>query len=164
MTTYNREFEKIENLGKSNADYEGYARFARHFFEGIIDYRKGNTDEALRHFEALDDIRLSLEDDQSQFYTRALPRFMRAEILMKKGRYDEALGFLENYWTHPFNIVLLPWTYLRRAEIYNLQGKKLLAIEYYNKFISLYESSDSQYQPFVENARTEKNKLIRELN
>lgn len=164
MTTYNRELEKIENLGKSNADYEGYARFAKHFFRGIIDYRKGNVDQALRHFEALDDIRLSLEDDQSQFYTRALPRFMRAEILMKKGRYDEALGFLENYWTHPFNIVLLPWTYLRRAEIYALQGKNLLAIEYYNKFISLYETSDPQYQPFVENAREEKNKLIRELN
>jgi tetratricopeptide (TPR) repeat protein len=164
LVLYEEHLNKIKALGKNNEDYRGYVDYAEHYFQGIIAFRKERFDESLFHFESLDDITLSLEDDQSQFYFRPMARFMRAEILMRRNRYDEALGFLENFWTYPGNIPLIPWAYLRRAEIYEAQGRNQKAIDFYGKFITLYESSDAQYQPFVQKARKARDELIISIN
>jgi tetratricopeptide (TPR) repeat protein len=162
--TFNFYMQKVLDKGKRNDDYKGYSNFTRHYFDGIIAYRDGLFEEALAHFTALDNITLSLEDDQSEFFTRPLPRFLRGEILMKKGKYDEALGFFENFWLGPLSIVMVPWTYLRRAEIYAIQNRTKEAIEYYGKFITLYKTSDAHYQSIVENARKERDRLIAVMN
>ena len=83
---------------------------------------------------------------------------------MKQGKLDEALQWFENFLMLPLTLPLMPWTYQRRAQIYEKQGRLNEAAEYYNKFVLLYAQSDAHYLPFVEEARNRRDAIIRSIN
>ncbi len=90
----------------------------------------------------------------STFWAQTLERFLAAEILFELGRYDEAIRWYANIsQIAPFEVAHRSLAYLRLGEIYDRQGDRHRAAEYYGKFVELWKDADPELQPRVEAAR-----------
>jgi len=75
------------------------------------------------------------------------------------GDRDMALALYERYVTTPWlsrlllDYTQLPGAYLRLGELYAERGDQEQAIEYYNRFVELWDDADPELQPFVDEAR-----------
>ena len=90
----------------------------------------------------------------STFWAQTLERFLRAEILFELGRYDEAIPSYANIaQIAPYEVAHRAIAWLRLGEIYDRQGDREGAAEYYGKFIDAWSDADPELQPHVDAAR-----------
>ena len=85
---------------------------------------------------------------------------MRAELLRRLWRGEEALGWYESLPTiTPFGLVYLAISHFRRGEIYESLGQEEQAVEHYSRFIELWRDCDPELQPLVEDAKEKLSEL-----
>jgi len=90
----------------------------------------------------------------SPFYAQTHQRFMRAELLRKLGRGEEALGWYASLPAiTPFGLVYLAISHLRRGEIYESLGQKEQAVGHYSRFVEFWRDCDSELRPLLEEAQ-----------
>ena len=83
------------------------------------------------------------------------------------GDPDSALAYYEQYAEFPSrNMFLdymdLPAAYQRLGELYEARGNREKAVEYYNRFVELWENADAELQPVVEDVRGRIARLVGE--
>ncbi|MFL5534296.1 MAG: BTAD domain-containing putative transcriptional regulator [Gemmatimonadales bacterium] len=109
----------------------------------------GRPGEALSDLNAAD-----WETAASIFVAEAYDRYVRAELLARIGRDDEALGWLRSIAERAsYELVYLAPSQLRQAEIYDRRGNRDEAMKHYRRFIELWQNADPELQGQVEQAR-----------
>jgi tetratricopeptide (TPR) repeat protein len=83
------------------------------------------------------------------------------------GESDSALTYWEAYATSPvrwsfFDATELPTSYRRAGELYEAKGDSEKALEYYNRFVELYQDADPELQPIVRDVRERMARLVGE--
>jgi len=117
-----------------------------------VDRVQGRADDALKKLEPL--LSESKNPLESPIVAEAYERFSRAELLYERGRYQEALTWLEHLSeSSVFEFVYLPLSHLWRAETYNRLGQVQRAAASYQAFIDLWQDCDPELRPMVELAR-----------
>jgi tetratricopeptide (TPR) repeat protein len=87
-------------------------------------------------------------------YRRPIGRFLRAEMLFRLGRYEEAIGFYEPATAGSvLNLALLAPSTLRIAQSYDRLGEREKAIEYYSRFTARWSDCDPELRPLADDAR-----------
>jgi DNA-binding SARP family transcriptional activator/TolB-like protein len=114
----------------------------------------GQGEEALRQ---LGEPRHQREYQQAGMISAgADARWLRAELLREVGREEEALRWYASF-PDPSNFFYDPHylapSHLRRAEIYERRGEHAQAAEHYRRFVELWQDTDPELQPLVEQAR-----------
>jgi DNA-binding SARP family transcriptional activator/TolB-like protein len=90
---------------------------------------------------------------QSPFYTEVLERWLRAELLERLGRYDEALRWYQAVAQNSiYELPFLAPSHLRRAEIHDRLGQPGPAAEHYAQFVALWRDCDEDLRPTVAEA------------
>jgi tetratricopeptide (TPR) repeat protein len=83
------------------------------------------------------------------------------------GNPDSALTYYERYAEFPSRLLSwdylnLPTTYQRLGELYEERGNREKAVEYYNRFVELWENADPDLQPVVDDMRGRIARLVGE--
>jgi tetratricopeptide (TPR) repeat protein len=84
------------------------------------------------------------------------------------GQPDSAIASLEQYLETPFlyrsgiDNLNLPVVLIRLGELYEQQGNRERAIEYYNRFVDLWQDAEPQLQPRVSEIRNRIARLVGE--
>ncbi len=81
-------------------------------------------------------------------------RFLRAELLHKAGRNDEALALYASF-PDPggYDLVYLAPAHLRQAEILDARGNQVAARAHYQRVVALWADCDPELRPIVDAAR-----------
>ena len=125
-----------------------------------IDLNNGLVEQALSKLEQTRNETWYHNTLSSPFYAQTHQRFMRAELLRRPGRGEEALGWYESLPTiTPFGLVYLAISHFRRGEIYESLGQEEQAVEHYSRFIELWRDCDPELQPLVEDAKEKLSEL-----
>lgn len=97
---------------------------------------------------------LGLPGGGNSWYQNRHGRFLRAELLLRLGDYEEALRWYESLegYTVSTSIMLGPRTY-RMAQCLDALGRSAEAAEAYARFIELWEEADPALQVMVDDAR-----------
>lgn len=90
---------------------------------------------------------------QSPFLGRDRERFLRAALLQRLGRGDEALPWLEHGIVGPNEIFYIAPARLRRAQIHDARGERDRARRHYAAFIEAWADADPPAASRVEAAR-----------
>jgi tetratricopeptide (TPR) repeat protein len=107
-----------------------------------------------RYAEAISDFKSQREHDGRPNYNV----FQIAAAFAKLGQADSARVYYEHYLSNagPYRILgdvfNLAATYQRLGEIYEAQGDRKKAIEYYLKLTDLWKNADPELQPIVQDA------------
>jgi tetratricopeptide (TPR) repeat protein len=127
----------------------------------LMAWRKGQTAETLA---ALDDSHLypnRYHAAGSPIKAQALNRYLRAEALFAEERYEEALPWYATVSDGAFvGAPYLGLSFLRRAEIYERLGETDKAIDFYKRFLKLWEDCDPELRPWVEDAEQQLKRLL----
>ena len=106
---------------------------------------------------ALDEIRMDIFYQMamaSPYDGLVLERFERGTLLQNLGRYDEAVGWLENLGSvGAAEVAMEPGAALYLARIHESMGEQALAAERYAEFVDMWRDADPELQPIVEEAR-----------
>ena len=143
-----------------NPEYAEYIKFFDYKLEALLAYQKGDNEATLNAIEAA--MKLGLPPNQQSAFMNEVPhlRFIKASILMKQGKYEEALPWFENFIGGPPSFAFIPLCYLKRAQIYEALGQNEKVIVYYDKFLEMYEDCDEPLQHHVESARSSRERLF----
>ena len=133
--------------------------------EGLLAWKRGEPERAL---DALDAARLHFPDwtFHRGYYDEPLVRYLRAEILFESGRYEEALPWyasLDDGGTPEEarnGVFYLGPSYLRRAQIYEELEEVDEAIDFYTRFVNLWQDCDLELRPQVESAQEHRDHLL----
>jgi DNA-binding SARP family transcriptional activator/tetratricopeptide (TPR) repeat protein len=110
-----------------------------------------------RALDELDAARLQLWYEArrwSAFYGQALERFLRAELLRRAGRMEEALSWYAALGEgSPFEAPYIAASHLRRAEILDQLGRREEAAFHYARFAQHWNEADDALRPRVVTAR-----------
>jgi tetratricopeptide (TPR) repeat protein len=98
----------------------------------------------------------------SPFFSRALDRWLRGEVLMELDRPAEALDWFNTLSDGWGEFLFAGPAHLRQAQIYEYLPDTALAVEHYSEFIRLWGEADSELQPLVESARSARDALTGE--
>ena len=114
-----------------------------------------------RYAEALGQIESAgWEAAASVFASEAYDRYLRAELLQRLGRDDEALGWFGSIAERAaYELVYLAPAHRHQAEIYERRGQRELAAQHYRRFIDLWSGADAELQPRVKEARERLEKM-----
>lgn len=89
----------------------------------------------------------------SPFYSQAMERFIRAELLVSQGRQEEAVGWYQSFSENSvFDLVYLAPSHLRCGEILESLGQLEKAAEQYHSFLKLWKDCDEELKPLVRQA------------
>lgn len=90
----------------------------------------------------------------SPVHERSRERFLRADLLAKAGRDEEALAWLETseVMLSLYEDVYLAPVLLRTAEIHDRRGDRARAAEYYTRFTRLWQDCDAEFRPLLARA------------
>jgi tetratricopeptide (TPR) repeat protein len=85
------------------------------------------------------------------------------------GNPDSALAYWEEYLDTNWGLASIaawarPSAFRRLGEIYESRGERDKAVEYYNRFVELWQNADAELQPQVEDARERMARLVGEAN
>jgi tetratricopeptide (TPR) repeat protein len=116
--------------------------------EGVIALSEGRLEEAITELWRF--------DEGNECYTCAHPWL--ASAYERTGQADSARIMLEYFVEVPSSAIWydgghLAHGYLRLGELYEERGDREKAIEYYGKFVDLWEDADPELQPWVTEAR-----------
>ena len=90
---------------------------------------------------------------QSPFYTQAAERWLRAELLQRLGRHEEARRWFESMTQSSlYDLVYLAPSHLRRAEIDERLGGHESAAEHYRRVVQLWGGCEPALSGVVEEA------------
>jgi tetratricopeptide (TPR) repeat protein len=90
----------------------------------------------------------------SAFYSLALERFSRAELLAAEGRLAEACRWYSSFAEASiYDLVFLAPSHLRRAELHERLGQPDKAAEHYERFLEMWAECDAELKPAVVAAR-----------
>jgi serine/threonine protein kinase/tetratricopeptide (TPR) repeat protein len=127
----------------------------------LVAWRREQTAATLT---ALDDAHLypnHFEAAGAPIMAQALNRYLRAEALFAEERYEEALPWYETLAAGAFvGAPYLGPSFLRRAEIYERLRETDKAIDFYNRFLKLWEDCDPELRTWVEDAEQRLNRLL----
>lgn len=117
-------------------------------------WHDGRAAEALSILEGLE-VRGTQGDLAAiPFMSRAVERFLRADVLAALGRKEEALSWLASVGRGSVSeVAFLGPVHLRRAEILDALGRADEAAENYEAFVELWRDADPEFQPLVDAAR-----------
>jgi len=122
-----------------------------------IDLAAAGPDSALAGLEALrieSWYELTLV---SPFYSGALERFTRAELLRQRGRGEDALAWYQSLGENSEKeLVFLGPALLAQARIQRALGRPKQAALLYDAFLVLWQDSDPVFKAILDSARTEK--------
>ena len=122
--------------------------------ESQVAYRAGQMNEALKLIEQVRSEMFYQGTLTSPLRAAAFERFWRAELLNEAGREQEALAWYRQISNlSVFELVYLPISHLRQAEIYERLGENDKAVEHYARFIDLWRDADEELQPLVRDAK-----------
>jgi tetratricopeptide (TPR) repeat protein len=124
--------------------------------------RRGRPAEALK---ILEPVRGEMPPEllAHPFYSEEVARYLRAELLYRLGRDEEALRWFTNgFQGSPNEIVFLAPAAFRRAELYERAGRRKDAIAQYGRFVRLWQSCDPALRPRVDEARARLEALLSE--
>ena len=121
--------------------------------EGYARWLEGDTQGALRSFEAM-----PMEAGYallfvSELYSHGFVRFLRARSLQAVGRGAEAEGWYLGLTAAPFELALRGPALFHLAEIREASGDREGAVRFYREFTELWKDADPELQPMVEEAR-----------
>lgn len=81
-------------------------------------------------------------------------RYLRAEALMALRRHDEALRWYQaSFQGSPAELVYLPLSHLRQAQIFESRGERDKAAKHYQRFLELWRDADPPLGGTVADAR-----------
>ena len=118
---------------------------------------EGRTDEALDRF---------LRSDRGGCTVCVLPGL--AQLYDQTGNSDSLFAVLDRYVNTPdddrffVDPLELPGAYVRLGELYEARGDTANAIDYYDRFVRLWQDADAELQPQVEDVRGRINRLAAE--
>jgi len=130
------------------AEHNRQSRAEYRWASGTIALAEGRLQEAIEEFR--------LSDDGPCIICR-LPWLARAYDAA--GNADSALALFERYLTIPWPERLplefghLAHAYVRMGDLYAERGDREGAVEYYNRFVDLWNDADPELQPQVEEVR-----------
>lgn len=114
----------------------------------------GDTGRALALLEAT---KIEARFDQtlwSPFYSQALERWSRAELLLQTGRREEALGWFRSFAQNGvYSLLYDTASHYRRAQIRQQQGDRAAAAAHYSRFAVLWSGCEPALRPKVDEAR-----------
>lgn len=120
---------------------------------------EGRWSEALRRHEA---ISLAVPLDMGEIHPE---RFIRAELLLRAGRANEALRWLDHldgFFGGGAVYILDAPRALRRAQAYELLDRPEDALVWYGRFMELWQNADPEYAPLVRTARERTSALLQQ--
>jgi tetratricopeptide (TPR) repeat protein len=115
---------------------------------GFLALAEGRTDEALDRF---------LRSDRGFCSVCVLP--LLAQLYDQVGNSDSLFAVLDRFvntpdddriYVDPFE---LPGAYVRLGELYEARGDEANAIDYYDRFVNLWQDADAELQPQVDDVR-----------
>jgi tetratricopeptide (TPR) repeat protein len=115
---------------------------------------KGGVEDAL---SLLEQARMDVHASRNFFYAPYVfvqlthERFLRAELLHRLGRDEEALGWYNSDWA--YGGASFAFAHLRIAEIREKQGDIKRAVEYYDRFTRFWKDCAPELRPLVEDAK-----------
>lgn len=90
----------------------------------------------------------------SSFWSQALERFLRAELLVETGQYDDALAVLRTLSETPvLDAIYRGPAELKAGEIAERRGDRARAITHYRRFIQHWQDCDPELRPMVVDAQ-----------
>ena len=140
------------------SELESYAgadtlRIAARFALGLraqLHWQRGQLEEALATIESMPELRREGSGMHWPMAGGWREIYLRAEILRLLGRLDEA----ERWFQHSVGYRFPAESFLKRGEIAEARGDTEAAIEWYRKFVMLWEDADDWLQPRVDEVRT----------
>jgi tetratricopeptide (TPR) repeat protein len=136
---------------------------ARELAQGLraqIALAEGRSDSALADLEALRIEGWYELTFVSPFYSGAMERFTRAELLREKGRGEKALGWYRGLGQNTTQeLVFLGPTTLAQARIQRALGRSREAARLYDEFLALWRESDPELKPMLDQAAAERASL-----
>ncbi len=155
---YATELERMDVPPDAGAAIRSWAQTLRADVAG----RQGRSAEALT---ALESVRgeIPLELITRHLYSEEHARYLRAEVLYRLGRHDEARRWFEtSFQGTPNELVYLAPAHLRLGEIYERTGERAKAAAHYGRFIHLWNNCDPELRPMVEEAKARLATLVSE--
>ena len=133
--------------------------------EGLVAWQQGDAGGALN---ALDTARLRfpVSTYDRGFYDEPLVRYLRAEILFEAERFEEALPWYASLDDGGIpeeareGVFYLGPSYLRRAQIYEALDEVDNAIDFYTRFVNLWQDCEPELRPQVEAAQGRLDRLL----
>ena len=121
---------------------------------------KGRSDSALADLEALRIEGWYELTFVSPFYSGAMERFTRAELLREKGRGEEALGWYRGLGQNTTQeLVFLGPAMLAEARIQRALGRPREAARLYDAFVALWRECDPDLRSMLDQAMAERTAL-----
>jgi tetratricopeptide (TPR) repeat protein len=136
------------------ADHSKLTELWKHGALGIADLKEGRFDEALTQFR--------LFDDGNSCNTCAIP--WMARTFDEAGQADSARVLYEQFAETPsssvwYDAAHLSHSYMRLAQLYEEEGDAEKAARYLQLFVDLLSAADPEFQPRVEEARADLERL-----
>jgi tetratricopeptide (TPR) repeat protein len=111
---------------------------------------QGKLDDALRALEAAPR-GVPFSRRQSWAFIQPQERFLRADLLGRLGRHEEALRWYQSVHYWPESVMAGP-SHLRQGEILERLGRREQAIEQYRRFVDLWRDCDPKFRPMLQSA------------
>jgi tetratricopeptide (TPR) repeat protein len=113
--------------------------------------QQGKLEDALHALEAAPREMPFSRRPHSWAFGQPQERFLRADLLSRLGRHEEALVWYQSihYWPEA---VLAGPSHLRQGEIFERLGRREQAIEQYRRFVDLWRDCDPEFRPMVKSA------------
>jgi serine/threonine-protein kinase len=132
------------------------ARWARST-NAAIAWTEGRWDDAVEHARAFG----------TRYFCHVCTDLMLARSHDGAGRADSALAHFEAYATTGQRYVFLDYpdlarSYRRLGELYEARGDRAKAVEWYGRFVDLWEGADPALQPIVQDVRGRVQRLVGE--
>ena len=125
-----------------------------------IAHTEGDPETALRILDGADYFPRFEYIFASPFFSRALDRWLRAELEEELGRPTEALGWYATLSDGWGEFLFAAPAHMRQAQIHEGLGEVDEAIDHYERFEALWADADPELQLLVEEARTARERLV----
>ncbi|NNM06830.1 MAG: hypothetical protein HKO65_17170 [Gemmatimonadetes bacterium] len=150
--------EDIRASARSDEDL-AFAGALRESINARLALARGDSTAALGILEGVEYYPYLELIPTSPFYSRALDRWLRAELYAKQAREPDALRWYETLTDGLYEFLFAAPAHLRQAEIYASLDSTAAAIHHYDEFIRLWGGADEELQHLVLEARSAKEDL-----